>query len=35
MRGRAASPPAFLAMLDKVAALLPSHPRRSEESQAL
>jgi predicted RNA methylase len=35
MRERAASPPAFLAMLAKLAALLPSHTRRSEESQAL
>ena len=35
MRGRTASPSAFLAMLAKVAALLPSHTRRSEESQAL
>ena len=35
MRGRAGSPDAFLAMLAKVAALLPSHTRRSEESQAL
>ena len=35
MRGRSASPSAFLAMLAKVAALLPSHTRRSEESQAL
>ena len=35
MRGRAASPPALLAMLAKLAALLPSHTRRSEESQAL
>jgi predicted RNA methylase len=35
MRGRAVSPSAFLALLDKVAALLPSHTRRSEESQAL
>jgi len=35
MRGRAVSPAAFLAMLTKVAALLPSHTRRSEESQAL
>src|ERR1700676_884271 len=35
MRGRAGSPAAFLAMLAKVAALLPSHTRRSEESQAL
>jgi hypothetical protein len=35
MRGRAVSPSAFLAMLAKVAGLLPSHTRRSEESQAL
>jgi predicted RNA methylase len=35
MRGRAGSPEALLAMLAKVAALLPSHTRRSEESQAL
>src|ERR1700680_2372569 len=35
MRGRAVSPSAFLAMLAKLAALLPSHTRRSEESQAL
>ena len=35
MRGRAGSPVALLAMLAKVAALLPSHTRRSEESQAL
>jgi predicted RNA methylase len=35
MRGRAGSPKALLAMLAKVAALLPSHTRRSEESQAL
>ncbi len=35
MRGRAASPAAILAMLEKIAALLPSHTRRSEESQAL
>src|SRR5208282_6803123 len=35
MRKRAVSPAAFLAMLAKVAALLPSHTRRSEESQAL
>jgi predicted RNA methylase len=35
MRGRAASASAILAMLAKVAALLPSHTRRSEESQAL
>ena len=35
MRARAATPADFLAMLDKVAGLLPSHTRRSEESQAL
>jgi hypothetical protein len=35
MRERAASPSRFLAMLAKLAALLPSHTRRSEESQAL
>ncbi len=35
MRGRAASPSAFLPMLAKVAGLLPTHTRRSEESQAL
>ena len=35
MRGRAASASVFLAMLAKLAALLPSHTRRSEESQAL
>src|SRR6266446_4764191 len=35
MRERAASPCRFLAMLAKLAALLPSHTRRSEESQAL
>jgi len=35
MRERAESPSAFLAMLAKVAALLPSRTRRSEESQAL
>jgi predicted RNA methylase len=35
MRCRASSPVALLAMLAKVAALLPSHTRRSEESQAL
>jgi hypothetical protein len=35
MRARAASPAALLAMLAKIAALLPSHTRRSEESQAL
>ncbi len=35
MRGRAASPSAFLPMLARLAALLPTHTRRSEESQAL
>src|SRR6266481_4432866 len=35
MRERAASPSRFLAMLTKLAALVPSHTRRSEESQAL
>lgn len=35
MRELAASPSTFLAMLAKLAALLPSHTRRSEESQAL
>ena len=35
MRARAASPIAMLPMLAKVAALLPTHTRRSEESQAL
>ncbi len=35
MRGRASGRAAFLAMLAKVAALMPSHTRRSEESQAL
>jgi predicted RNA methylase len=35
MRHRAASPARFLAMLTKLAALVPSHTRRSEESQAL
>ena len=35
MREHASSPSAFLAMLAKVAALMPSHTRRSEESQAL
>ena len=35
MRERAASPSRFLAMLAKLAALVPSHTRRSEESQAL
>ena len=35
MRERAASPAAFLAMLAKLAALVPSHTRRSEESQTL
>jgi predicted RNA methylase len=35
MRGRGASATALLAMLAKVAALLPPHTRRSEESRAL
>jgi hypothetical protein len=35
MRKRAASRCAFLAMLEKLAALVPSHTRRSEESEAL
>jgi predicted RNA methylase len=35
MRTRAGSPPAFLAMLLKLAALVSSQTRRSEESQAL
>jgi predicted RNA methylase len=35
IRARAATPAAQLAMLGKLAALLPSHTRRSEESQAL
>jgi len=35
MRTRAATPTAFLAMLDKLARLLPTHTRRSEESQTL
>jgi predicted RNA methylase len=35
IRARAATPAAQLAMLAKLAALLPSHTRRSEESQAL
>jgi predicted RNA methylase len=35
MRERAAWPSAFLIMLTKLAALVPSHTRRSEESQAL
>jgi predicted RNA methylase len=35
MRARAATPAARLAMLTKVAGLLPTHTRRSEESQAL
>ena len=35
MRGRAGSAAALLAMLAKVTALLPSHTRHSEESQAL
>jgi predicted RNA methylase len=35
MLGRAASPAAMLPMLAKIAVLLPTHTRRSEESQAL
>ncbi len=35
MRTRAAGPAALLAMLDRLAGLLPTHTRRSEESQAL
>jgi hypothetical protein len=35
MLGRAASPAAMLPMLAKIAGLLPTHTRRSEESQAL
>jgi predicted RNA methylase len=35
MHDRAVSPSRFLAMLTKLAALVPSHTRRSEESQAL
>jgi predicted RNA methylase len=35
MRERATSPSRFLAMLTKLATLVPSHTRRSEESQAL
>ena len=35
MRARADSPAPLFATLAKVAALLPSHTRRSEESQAL
>jgi predicted RNA methylase len=35
MRARAASPVAVLPMLAKIAGLLPTHTRRSEESQAL
>jgi predicted RNA methylase len=35
MRARAASPAAMLPMLAKIAGLLPTHTRRSEESQAL
>jgi len=35
MRSRAGSPALLLAMLAKVASLLPTHMRRSEESQAL
>jgi predicted RNA methylase len=35
MRARATTPAAFLAMLDKLAHLFPTHTRRSEESQSL
>jgi len=35
MRAKAASPATMLAMLTKVASLLPTHTRRSEESEAL
>jgi predicted RNA methylase len=35
IRARAGSPAAELSMLNKIAALLPTHTRRSEESQAL
>jgi predicted RNA methylase len=35
MRARAASPATLLPMLEKIADLLPTHTRRSEESQAL
>jgi hypothetical protein len=35
MRARAASPAAMLPMLGKIASLLPTHTRRSEESEAL
>ena len=35
MRARAASPTAMLPMLAKIAGLLPTHTRRSEESEAL
>ncbi len=35
IRARAASPATMLQMISKIAALLPSHTRRSEESQAL
>jgi predicted RNA methylase len=35
MRARAGSPAALLGMLAKISALLPSHTRRSQESQAL
>ena len=35
MRARAASPAALLPMLEKIAGLLPTHTRRSQESQAL
>ncbi|MDP1748196.1 MAG: methylase, partial [Reyranella sp.] len=35
IRARAGAPPAELSILNKIAALLPTHTRRSEESQAL
>jgi predicted RNA methylase len=35
MRARAASPAAMLPMLEKIAGLLPTHTRRSQESQTL
>jgi predicted RNA methylase len=35
MRAGAASPPAMLAFLERIASLLPTHTRRSDESQAL
>jgi predicted RNA methylase len=35
MRAKASSPPAMLPMLTRIAGLLPTHTRRSEESEAL